>query len=139
MAKTKPVQSPSVIDGFDTHKDLHVAAVVVQNNRGLGSELFATTRQGYRQILPWMTSFGMTELIGVECTGFYSAGLLRYFQSAEIEVLEVTAPDKMERHKCGKSDTIDAGSAAHAAFSHIRTVTSNTRSRMIEALRVLKV
>jgi hypothetical protein len=52
-----------------------------------------------------------------------------------VEVLEVTAPDKMERRKRGKSDTIDAECAAHAAFSRIRTVTK-TRSGMIEALRV---
>ena len=85
-----------------------------------------------------MESFGTVERIGVECTGSYGAGLLRYLQSAEIEVLEVTAPDKMERRKRGKSDTIDTESAAHAAFS-IRTVTPKTRSGMIEALRVLKV
>lgn len=45
----------------------------------------------------------------------------------------------MERRKRGKGDTIDAESAAHAAFSRIRTVTPKTRSGMIEALRVLKV
>lgn len=77
--------------------------------------------------------------IGVECMGSYGAGLLRYLQNAKIEVLEVSAPDKMERRKRDKSDTIDAGSAAHAAFSRIRTVTPKTRSGMIEALRVLKV
>lgn len=139
MAKTKFAQSPSVVGGVDTHKDLHVAAVVDQNNRVLGSEFFAATRQGYRQMLAWMASFGTIERIGVECTGSYGAGLLRYLQSSEIEVLEVTAPDKMERRKRGKSDTIDAESAAHAAFSRIRTVTPKTRSGMIEALRVLKV
>lgn len=60
-------------------------------------------------------------------------------QSAGVDVLEVTAPDKMERRRRGKSDTIDAESAAHAAFSRIRTVTPKTRGGMIEALRVLKV
>ena len=139
MAKAKLINSPSVVGGVDTHKDLHVAAVVDRNNWVLGSEFFATTRQGYRQMLAWMASFGTVERIGVECTGSYGAGLLRYLQSAEIEVLEVTAPDKMERRKRGKSDTIDAESAAHAAFSRIRTVTPKTRSGMIEALRVLKV
>ena len=84
----------SVVGGVDTHKDLHVAAVVDQNNRVLGSEFFAATRQGYRQMLAWMASFGTIERIGVECTGSYGAGLLRYLQSSEIEVLEVTAPDK---------------------------------------------
>jgi transposase len=139
MAKIKSVLTPSVVGGVDTHKDLHVAAVVDENNRVLGSEFFATTRQGYRQMLTWMTSFGTVARIGVECTGSYGAGLLRYLQSAGITVLEVTAPDKMERRRRGKSDTIDAESAAHAAFSLIRTVTPKTRSGMIEALRVLNV
>ncbi|VTM69822.1 Uncharacterised protein [Raoultella planticola] len=101
MAKAKPVHSSPVVGGVDTHKDLHVAAVVDQNNRILGSEFFSTTRQGYRQMLAWMASFGTVERIGVECTGSYGAGLLRYLQSAKIEVLEVTAPDKMERRKRG--------------------------------------
>jgi transposase len=86
-----------------------------------------------------MASFGTVARIGVECTGSYGAVLLRYLQNAKIEVLEVTAPDKIERRKRGKSDTIDAESAAHATFSRIRTVTPKTRSGMIEALRVLKV
>ena len=58
MAKAKPVHLSPVVGGVDTHKDLHVAAVVDQNNRILGSEFFATTRQGYRQMLAWMASFG---------------------------------------------------------------------------------
>jgi len=129
MAKAKTVHSSFVVGGVDTHKDLHVAAVVDQNNRILGSEFFSTTRQGYRQRLAWMASFGKIERIGVECTGSNGAGLLRYFQSVKIEVLEVTAPDKMERSRCGKSDTIDAESAAHAAFSLIRTVTPKRELR----------
>ena len=40
--------------------------------------------------------------LGVDkCTGSYGAGLLRYLQSVKIEVLEVTAPDKMERRQRG--------------------------------------
>ncbi|HAV8126501.1 TPA: IS110 family transposase, partial [Escherichia coli] len=88
--------------------------------------------------LAWMTSFGALKRIGVECTGTYGSGLLRYLQNAGLEVLEVTAPDRMERRKRGKSDTIDAECAAHAAFSGIRTVTPKTRNGMIESLRVLK-
>lgn len=37
-------------------------------------------------------------------TATYGSGLLRYFQNAGLEVLEVTAPDRMERRKRGKSD-----------------------------------
>ncbi|WP_416236612.1 IS110 family transposase, partial [Salmonella enterica] len=126
------VTEAAVVGGVDTHKDLHVAAVVDQNNKVLGTQYFSTTRQGYRQMLAWMTSFGTLKRIGVECTGTYGSGLLRYFQNAGLEVLEVTAPDRMERRKRGKSDTIDAECAAHAAFSGIRTVTPKTRDGMIE-------
>ncbi|WP_187650055.1 IS110 family transposase [Xenorhabdus indica] len=131
--------SAGVIGGVDTHKDLHVAAVVDHNNCVVGNEFFPATRQGYRQMLSWMKSFGPLIRVGIECTGSYGAGLLRYLQAAGIEVLEVTAPDRMERRKRGKSDTIDAECAAHAAFSLIRTVTPKTRSGMIESLRTLKV
>src|SRR3546814_13517856 len=56
-----------------------------------------------------------------------------------IVVLEVTAPDKTDRRKRGKNDTIDAENAAHAAFAGIRTVTPKTRDGLVESLRVLKV
>lgn len=65
MAKANTVHSSFVVGGVDTNKDLHVAAVVDQNNRILGSEFFSTTRQGYRQMLTWMASFGTVERIGL--------------------------------------------------------------------------
>lgn len=68
----------------------------------------------------------------------YGSGLLRYFQNAGLDVLEVTALDRMARRKRDKRDTIDAECAAHAVFSGIRTVTPKTRDGMIESLRVLK-
>lgn len=90
------VTETAIVGGVDTHKDLLVAAVVDQNNKVLGTRYFATTRQGYRQMLAWMTSFGALKRIGVESA---PSGLLRYLQSAWLEVLEVTAPDRMERRK----------------------------------------
>jgi transposase len=129
----------NVIGGVDTHKDLHVAAVVDEHDRLLGSECFPTTRHGYKQMLLWMRSFGELVRVGVECTGTYGAGLLRYLQQAHVTVLEVTTPDKSDRRKRGKDDTLDAQNAAHAAFAGVRTVTPKTRDGMIESLRVLKV
>jgi transposase len=128
-----------VVGGVDTHKDLHVAAVVDSQDRVLGSECFPSTRHGYKQMLIWMRSFGELARVGVECTGTYGAGLLRYLQQAGITVLEVTAQDRSDRRRRGKDDTIDAENAAHAAFAGVRTVTPKTRDGMIEALRVLKV
>jgi transposase len=127
-----------VVGGVDTHKDLHVAAVVDEHDRVLGSQCFPTTRHGYKQMLTWMRSFGLLQRVGVESTGTYGAGLLRYLQHAGIEVLEVTTPDTHDRRKRGKNDDMDAQNAAHAAFAGRRTVTPKSRDGMIESLRVLK-
>lgn len=131
--------SSIVIGGVDTHKELHVAAVVDSSDVMLGTQMFATTRAGYRAMLRWMRSFGDVKRIGVECTGSYGAGLLRFLENAGIEVLEVTAPDQSVRRKKGKDDTLDAENAAHAAYAGIRTVTPKTRDGMVESLRVLRV
>ncbi len=128
----------SVVGGVDTHKDLHVAAVVDEHDRFLGSQCFAATRHGYKQMLAWMRSFGRLRCVGVEATDTYGAGLLRYMQNAGVEVLEVTAPDRHDRRKRGKNDDLDAQNAAHAAFSGKRVVTPKRRDGMVESLRVLK-
>ena len=131
-------QTARIVGGVDAHKDLHVAAVVDERDHVLGTHSFATTRQGYRQLLHWMRSFGDLQRVGVECTGTYGAGLLRHLQAAGIGVLEVTVPDKHDRRRRGKDDDLDAQNAAHAAFAGKRVVTPKTRDGMIESLRVLK-
>jgi transposase len=127
-----------IVGGVDTHKDLHVAAVVDDHDRILGTSSFAATRQGYRQMLTWMRSLGQLQRVGIESTGSYGAGLLRFLQAAGIEVLEITAPDRQDRRRRGKNDDLDAQNAAHAALAGARTVTPRTRDGMVESLRVLK-
>ena len=120
-----------IVGGVDTHKDLHVAAIVDQQDRVIGTRCFATTRQGYRQMLAWMRSFGELQRIGIESSGGSGAGLLRFMQQAKIPVLEVTTPDKQDRRRRGKNDDLDAQNAAHAAFAGQRTVTPRSRDGMI--------
>ncbi len=127
-----------IVGGVDTHKDLHVAAVVDAHGKLLATESFATTRQGYRLLLEWMRSFGALQRVGVEATGTYGAGLLRYLNTAGVDVLEVTSPDRKSRRMRGKNDHLDAEAAAQAALAGQRTVTPKTRDGMIEALRVLR-
>ena len=134
MEDSHQTASRIVVGGVDTHKDLHVAAVVDAQDRVLGSQCFATTRQGYRRMLIWMRSFGALRRIGIESTGTYGAGLLRHLQGAGVEVLEVTTPDKHDRRRRGKDDDLDAQNAAHAAFAGKRTVTPKSRDGMIESL-----
>ena len=135
MDRERPL--PCVVGGVDTHKDLHVAAVVDDHDHLLDTQSFATTRHGYRQMIAWMRSFGNLRRIGIECTGSYGAGLLRFVQKAGIEVLEVTTPDKSDRRRRGKNDDLDAQNAAHAAFAGKRTMTPRSRDGMVKALRVL--
>ena len=137
MVSKDKVIPGAIVGGVDTHKDLHVAAVVDDQDQVVGTRTFAATRQGYRQMLAWMYSFGELKRIGIESTGSYGAGLLRFMQQAGVIVLEVTTPDRNDRRKRGKNDDLDAQNAAHAAFAEKRTVTPRRRDGMIEALRVL--
>ena len=57
------------VGGVDTHRHLHVAAVVDEGDRVLGSRCFATTRHGYRPMLAWMRPFGPLQRIGIGSTG----------------------------------------------------------------------
>lgn len=89
-------------------------------------------------MLEWMRSFGDLQRVGIEATGTYGAGVLRYFQKSGVKVFEVTGLDKLDRRARGRSDTLDPEAAAHEAFAGKRTLTPKTRGGMIEALRVLK-
>ncbi len=80
------VQQRRIVGGVDTHKDLHVAAVVDERDAVLATRSFATTRQGYRQLLAWMRSFGDLQRVGIECSGSYGAGLPRHLQAAGVEI-----------------------------------------------------
>ncbi|MFS9574279.1 IS110 family transposase, partial [Klebsiella quasipneumoniae] len=43
------VTEAAVVGGVDTHKDLHVAAVVDQNHKVLGTQDFSPPRHGSRR------------------------------------------------------------------------------------------
>ncbi len=132
-----PPERP-VVGGIDTHKDLHTAAVVDRSGEPLGTRSFATTRQGYRQLVRWMREYGSVDRVGVEQTGSYGAGVTRQLSLAGIPVLEVTGPDSSARRGRGKDDTLDAIAAARAALDGQRVSVAKTRDGRIEALRVLR-
>lgn len=129
----------SIIAGVDTHKDTHHAAVLDAAGRLLASREFHTDRSSHRLMLAWMKSFGDLIGVGVEGTGSYGAGLTRELRSAEVEVFEVNRPDRSTRRRRGKSDPIDAESAARAVLSGQASGTPKDTSGAIEAIRVLRV
>ena len=86
--------------GVDTHLDVHVAAALDELGALLGTESFAATAAGYRRLLAWMRGFGVVELVGVEGTGSYGAGLTRHLHAEGITVVVVThEPDVAEYAK----------------------------------------
>jgi transposase len=134
------VENPdAVVGGVDTHVDMHVATAVNHVGGLLGVESFATTHNGYRQLLSWLRSHGELVLVGVEGTGSYGVGLSRYLTRAGVAVVEVDRPNRQTRHRQGKSDPVDAVAAARAALSGTATGLPKSRDGNVEAIRVLMI
>jgi transposase len=128
-----------VIGGVDTHGKTRHAAVVDQTGRVLGDHEFPATAAGYRALLAWLCSFGRVVKVGIEGTGTFGAGLARYLASEQIALVEVDRPDRKTRRAKGKSDPIDAMSAARAALSGHAAGAPKTRNGPVEAIRVVRV
>lgn len=137
--RTAGLQRPrNVHGGIDTHKDLHVAAVIDSSEHVLGTRSFSTTRAGYRALVRWLREFGDVVKVGVEGTGSYGAGITRHLVDVDIVVVEVDRPDRSERRRKGKDDDLDAINAAVAALRGQRTSTPKSKDGMVESLRVLR-
>jgi transposase len=132
-------QSRVVFGGIDTHKDVHVAALLDSDGGLVGSASFPTTRAGYRQLQAWMCRAGTVARVGVEGTGSYGAGICRHLSAAGIEVVEVCRPDRAERRRRGKSDVLDAAGAAEAARTGNRIAVPKSRDGQVESVRVLRL
>lgn len=132
-------QSEDVVLGVDTHKDVHVVTVITTAGAMPDTRGFPTTREGYRQLLSWASSFGRLRRAGVECTGSYGAALTRYLLSEGITVTEVNQPDKATRRRRGKTDAIDAAAAAHAVLSGRATATAKSSDGPVETIRMCKM
>ncbi len=129
----------AVTGGVDTHKAIHVAAVVDQVGRILATESFPASPPGYRQLLGWMRSFGSLAVVGVEGTGAYGAGLARHLAGAGIAVVEVNRPNRQVRRRRGKNDTVDAEAAARAAVNGEASGIPKGGDGIVESIRALRV
>jgi len=130
---------PGIYGGVDTHRDLHVAAVVDQTGRIRDVESFPATLAGYRRLLRWMRGHGELVRVGVEGTGSYGAGLARHLASEEVEVLEVNRPNRQTRRQRGKNDTVDAEAAARAALNGEATAAPKSGDGIVESIRAIRV
>jgi transposase len=137
QSMTAPADPVTV--GVDTHRDVHVAAVVDQTGRLLATEAFPASTRGYVGLVTWAERFGLVARIGVEGTGTYGAGLARFVRAYGLQVVEVDRPDRSLRRRRGKSDPIDAQAAARATLAGVATTTPKTREGQVEMIRVLRV
>jgi transposase len=128
-----------VVGGVDTHKDVHVAAVVDSTGKILDTAGLPATAAGYRELLGWMRGFGEVARVGVEGTGAYGAGLARLLAAEGVLAVEVNRPNRQARRRRGKSDTVDAEAAARAALNGEATVAPKTQGGIVESIRVLRV
>lgn len=127
----------SVTVGVDTHRDFHVAVALDQLGRRLGVLVIPADTAGYRSLCAWAGGFGTISTFGIEGTGCYGTGLMRFLTSAGHDVLEVDRPDRKTRRTKGKSDAVDAEAAARAVLSGNVRVLPKARSGAGEELRLL--
>jgi transposase len=83
-----------VVIGADTHLDTNHLAVITDTGKSLADTEFPTSPAGYDAAVTWAQSFGTIQIAGVEGTSSYGAGLTRALQAAEIEVAEISRPDR---------------------------------------------
>jgi transposase len=135
----QPIKPDAVVIGVDTHKDAHVAVAI----SGLGARLGATaapaTARGYRQLAVWAHTFGTVHAFGVEGTGSFGAGLSRALAAQGHSVVEVNRPNRQLRRQRGKSDTVDAESAARAVLAGEADAAPKSGDGEVEMIRHLKI
>ncbi|MBN9152357.1 MAG: IS110 family transposase [Microbacterium sp.] len=126
-----------IVLGIDTHKHTHVAVVLDGLGRVGGQLQFAATETGTEQLLAWNQDNGGALIAGVEGTGSYGYRLTRTLQLAGMTVLEVNRPDRANRRRKGKSDSVDAEAAARAVLSGQASAVPKNREGAVDALRAL--
>lgn len=112
-----PDRSGHVVIGVDTHKHVHVAAVLDPIGGILATLTIPTDKGGFAQLLQWALTFGQIIAFGIEGTGSYGAGLTSYLRRQGHRVVEVSRADRRMRRLKGKSDTLDAENAARSVLA----------------------
>lgn len=128
-----------VVIGVDTHLDtIHIAAIT-DTGQLLGDAEFGTNPTGYWAAIGWARSFGDVVSVGVEGTSSYGAGITQAMQDNNIHVVEVNRPDRSARRRQGKSDPLDAYSAARAVLAgHGLAVPKDPHTGALKALLVAR-
>jgi transposase len=132
-------QETLVILGVDTHADAHVVVALDGFGRRLGHKTVPSTEAGYAALVAWAEEFGTLLRAGVEGSGSFGVGLVRFLCARGVEVLEVNRPNRQHRRRFGKHDTADAEAAARALQAHTATGEPKSADGSAEMVRALHV
>lgn len=128
-----------VVIGADTHLDTIHLAAITDTGQLLGDAEFRTNPTGYWAAICWARSFGEIISVGVEGTSSYGAGLTQALQANDFHVAEVNRPDRSARRRQGKSDPLDAYSAARAVLAgHGVAVPKDPQTGALKALLIAR-
>lgn len=139
MELTRTARSGHVVVGVDTHKHVHVAAVMDSVGGICATLTIATDSAGFAQLLEWASGHGRIISFGIEGTGSYGAALTSFLRRRGHKVVEVSRPDRRLRRLNGKSDTLDAENAARAVLAGFATAVPKSADGAVEMIRQLKV
>ncbi|MEU9979336.1 transposase [Streptomyces sp. NPDC051014] len=80
MQTSEQPRSGHVVIGVDTHKHVHVAAVMDTIGGILATLTIPTDTGGFQQLQDWAASFGRVLAFGIEGTGSYGATLTSFLR-----------------------------------------------------------
>ncbi|OAM77452.1 IS110 family transposase [Devosia elaeis] len=128
-----------IIVGVDTHKANHIAVAINAYGARLDTITIPATRKGYSNLQAWASSLGHIKAFGIEGTGLYGAGLSRELLANGHTVLDVMRPNRQLRYLHGKSDSLDAESAARSVLSGQASALAKAQTGSSEMIRHLKI
>ncbi|MFE7392216.1 transposase [Streptomyces sp. NPDC057582] len=139
MHGSEQPRSGHVVIGVDTHKHVHVAAVMDTIGEILATLTIPTDSGGFQQLADWAAAFGTILAFGIKGTGSYGVTLTSFLRRTGYKVVEAGRPDRRLRRMNGGSDTLDAENAARAVLAGFATATPKTADGESEMIRQLKI
>ena len=127
-----------VIIGVDTHKDVHAAAAISGAGVHLATTTIPASSKGYGALEAWAKNGSHP---GVRHRGhrIHGAGLSRFLRERGHTVVEVNRPNRQLRYQHGKSDAVDAESAARAVLAGQAAGQPKSGTGTVEMIRHLKI
>jgi transposase len=105
----------------------------------LGDVTVTVDTGGYARLLEWAQGLGRVETFGIEGTGSYGAGLTSFLRRHGQRIVEVNRGDRRTRRQNGKSDTLDAETAARSVLNGSATSVPKSADGLSEMIRQIKV